>query len=60
VNNMSEQKEEILRNFYKIDDGSMQDNYIIAESVEEAITKWKKIDPETALEGVELVGIIHE
>lgn len=55
-----EQEEEILHNFYKIDDGSMRDNYVIAESVEEAIAKWKKIDPDAILEGVELVGIIHE
>jgi hypothetical protein len=53
-------EEEILRNFYKIDDGTMHNNYVIAESVEEAIAKWKKIDPEAVLEGVELVGIIHE
>jgi hypothetical protein len=56
---MSEE-EETLYEFYSIDNGTMNDNYVIAESAEEAIQKWKKIDPDHKIEGVKLIGVIHE
>lgn len=56
----SDEQEETLYEFYQIDNGTMQDCYVIAASVDEAITKWKKIDPYHKIEGVKLMGVIHE
>lgn len=52
-------EEEELKDFFKIHT-HLQDHYVIAETIEEAIAKFRKIASDEQIEAVTFMGYLHE